>query len=220
MLDEKLLAENLTGLCELFERKKNKVLQDTYYEALKHLTHEEFLSAVSHIIQTKKFHKLPLPAEFIEAAKGDIESKALLALQKVEDAIRRHGYVKSLVFDDALIHMIINAFEGWENVCSYPYDEWKFKRQEFLKLYKAYALSPVEYPNKLIGYTERTNIFNGFYEHIPSPVLIGNKEQAGLILNNGKAVALPAPAPKVNTLVKNLLKPTEMKNFRKTLDRN
>ena len=59
----------------------------------------------------------------------------------------------------------VEGIGGWQRICQMPLDEWKFQKQEFLKLYKAYMKSGkapiVDY---LVGTVEQKNRFGGYLE--------------------------------------------------------
>lgn len=187
MLSEKKFKEGMFLLCEQFQREASEVLLKGYWLVLKELTDGEFERAIMILLSQTKFHKLPLPAEIREAIHGNIEDKAILALNKVENAIRQIGLYRSVVFDDPVIHMAIQALDGWQTICMMLAEEWKWKRKEFISFYKAFTVNPCQYPEKLIGYHDHNNEINGYKEHIKAPVLIGDKGKAQAVLENATA---------------------------------
>ena len=182
MLSKEKFYALFSGLCDIVGKEPSKTLFKVYYEVLKHLTDEEFETAINKLLTSWKFKTLPMPAEILEMVNGNLEDQAILALTKVERAIREIGPYQTVVFDDPIIHAVINAFDGgWTGICSMTLDEWKFAKKDFIKIYKAYASNPdklPEIPNKLIGLHEHNNALNGYHKHIPLPVFVGNKEKA------------------------------------------
>ncbi|MBT9175541.1 MAG: hypothetical protein DDT22_01221 [candidate division WS2 bacterium] len=177
MLSEQKFKEGMAILCETFDRKLSDFLLKGYEMVLKGLSDAEFERAIGVCLSSNTFHKLPLPAEILEAARGKIEDKALLALNQLEDAIKRYGYDKSVIFEDKTIHMVVEALDGWQAICFMTQDEWKWKRKEFVELYKVFSANPREYPEKLIGYHDHLNSINGFEKEISKPILIGVKQK-------------------------------------------
>ena len=141
-MTEKCFKEGMAMLCAQVEREPSDILLKGYEIVLRDLTDEQFQGAVFKILKTKRFQKLPMPAEILEMVYGSTDDRAVLAISKIEQAWRSGiGSYDSVVFDDPLIHLIINQAGGWEKVCSVPEDEWKFMRKDFEKQYKAFAAS-------------------------------------------------------------------------------
>ncbi|MBT9165329.1 MAG: hypothetical protein DDT23_01346 [candidate division WS2 bacterium] len=177
MLSEQKFKEGMAILCETFDRKLSDLLLKGYEMVLKDLSDAEFEKAIGVCLSSNTFHKLPLPAEILEAARGNIEEKALLALNRLEDAIKKYGHYRSIVFEDKIIHMVVQAMDGWQEICLLPLDEWKWKRKEFVELYKVFSTNPRGYPEKLIGYHDHYNSIHGFEDKIGEPVFIGANQK-------------------------------------------
>ena len=129
------------------------------------VTDDELLSGVKSIIRNRKFANFPKYAELIETIKGNPDDEALIALKELEDAMGVFGAYKSVIFKNKLIMACVEGMGGWQRICQMPLDEWKFQKQEFLKLYKAYMKSGkaplVDY---LVGIAEQKNRFEGYLE--------------------------------------------------------
>ena len=129
------------------------------------ITDEELLAGVKAIIRSRKFTNFPRYAELLEAIKGNPDDEALIALKELEDAMSIHGAYRSVIFKNKLIMACVEGMGGWQRICRMPIDEWKFQKQEFLKLYKAYMKSGkaplVDY---LVGIAEQKNRFEGYLE--------------------------------------------------------
>ena len=129
------------------------------------VTDDELISGVKSIIRNRKFANFPKYAELIEAIKGNPDDEALIALKELEDAMGIFGAYKSVIFKNKLIMACVEGMGGWQRICQMPLDEWKFKNQEFLKLYRAYTRGG-KYPqvDYLIGIAEQKNRFEGYLE--------------------------------------------------------
>lgn len=175
MLSRKLFASEFTGLCEICDKEQSETLNDVYYETLKNLTDEQFRKAIRRVISTTIYKKLPMPAEILEAVHGNLDDKAVLALTELQSGIAKYGFYDTVQFSDTVIHMVVDAMGGWEAVSCMTIDDWKFQgKKEFINLYKACAKNPKrEYPEKLVGYHERHNAFNGI-KHVCRLKVIGD----------------------------------------------
>ena len=72
--------------------------------------------------------------------------------------------------------VIARAYGGWARLCTES--SAKGFRRDFARTWEAYFRQGVRLFGHLPGIIETTNRENGFYEHIPSPKLIGDPELA------------------------------------------
>ena len=158
-------AETFTLLCATYNKEASKSLMSAYFMVLEDLTISEFQTAVKSVLATRKFTNLPMPADILEAVYGNPDDEALIALKELEDAMGIFGAYKSVIFKNKLIMACVEGMGGWQRICQMPLDEWKFKNQEFLKLYRAYTRGG-KYPqvDYLIGIAEQKNRFDGYLE--------------------------------------------------------
>ena len=158
-------AETFTLLCATYNKEASKSLMSAYFMVLEDLTISEFQTAVKSVLATRKFTNLPMPADILEAVYGNPDDEALIALKELEDAMGIFGAYKSVIFKNKLIMACVEGMGGWQIICQMPLDEWKFKNQEFLKLYRAYTRGG-KYPqvDYLIGIAEQKNRFDGYLE--------------------------------------------------------
>ena len=144
------------------------------------ITDEELLAGVKAIIRSRKFTNFPRYAELLEAIKGNPDDVALIALKELEDAMSIHGAYRSVIFKDKVIMACVKGMGGWQTICQMPSDEWKFQKQEFIKLYRAYHRNG-KYPevDYLVGKSEHQNRINGYATDADSTKvqLIGYSEQ-------------------------------------------
>lgn len=171
-------AELFTLLCTTYNKEATKTLMSAYYMVLAELSKEQFQDAIKAMLATRKYANLPMPADILEAVYGNPDDEALIALKELEDAMGIFGAYKSVIFKNKLIMACVEGMGGWQRICQMPLDEWKFKNQEFLKLYRAYTRSG-KYPqvDYLIGIAERDNRFAGYLKDADAtPVyLVGYK---------------------------------------------
>ena len=175
MLSKSKLVEGITLLCEIYEREATELLFRGYHKALESMSDEQFENAIVQLMQTKKFSKLPLPGEIIEAVTSNPEHQALIALAKVEKAMSDYGGGYSVVFDDLVIHRVINAIPGgWIGMCEMFRDELKFVLKDFLKMYVAFqGRDEMDTPMKLYGRHDLNNEQMGYIASGKAPEYIG-----------------------------------------------
>jgi hypothetical protein len=158
-LDYDVFAEGMAMLCVVANREPTDILLSTYYALLKDLTPEQFKSAVTNVLADRQYSNLPVPANIREAAIGKLDDEALIALAKLERAMSTWGAYRSIAFDDPVIHAFVAANGGWPFLCRMEGDQWKFKRIDFVKSYKAFApnLNRLMIPLVLVGEDEHRN---------------------------------------------------------------
>ena len=169
-----------TMLCETYNKQPTKSLASAYFMVLEDLTISEFQTAVKSVLATRKFTNLPMPADILEIVNGNPDDVALIALKELEDAMSIHGAYKSVIFKNKVIMACVRGMGGWQTICQTPSDEWKFQKQEFLKLYRAYHRNG-KYPevDYLVGLSEHKNRIDGYIADADSTKvqLIGYSEQ-------------------------------------------
>lgn len=189
--DEKRFAYCMAALSEAFSQEASEAKIDIYFKALSDLDIEDIERAAWQIINTRGTSTFPKVAELRQAIFPDIEDNATLAYDKFTKGKAATGAYDTVIFDDPIIHAVIQSMGSWEAVCMVTEDEWRFKRKEFMDLYRAFSKNPPQQiPARLIGIHEHQNSISGFNKQIPEPVLIGDKTkiQKQLAIQNNAAV--------------------------------
>lgn len=190
--DMKRFAVCMASLGESVDKIAGKLKVEVYFRALSDFNIEQIEKAAWEIIETRKYSSFPQVAEIREAIVGNLEDKAILALHELEQAVAKHGFYSTVIFSDKVIHLCVEALGGWETVCNMPQEEWKWSRKEFLKLYQAFTRAlqegkQIKIPERLVGFIEQQNEFNGYRDKIPQPVYIaGDGDVTALPNRQGK----------------------------------
>lgn len=149
------------AMCEMYDKEVSKPLTKLYFSVIEAagLSDEDFQSAVAHVMATHKYASLPKPAEIIECISGSPDDAAIIAIQKLESAIRSVGPYDSIAFDDPVLHVLVSGAEGgWPGLCQMTTEEWKFERMRLIKSYKAFAGRRLpDNVDHLAGICERDN---------------------------------------------------------------
>jgi hypothetical protein len=113
---------------------------------------------------------------------------ASLAYDKVEEAFYGAGVYQTVIFDDTVIHKVIESLGGWIAYCEQPEKDVKWWKKDFERLYKQYAplvaAGQLEAPKQLFGQHAINNVDEK--EWIDRPALIGDHEKIRE-LTDGKA---------------------------------
>jgi len=175
-----------TPLGIIFEKSVSKELVKIYYELLKGYSDEQIDRALNITAKTCKF--FPKPAEIIETIEGNQSEKSLLAWEKVKRGIEEAGVYQSVIFDDLVIHKVIDSLGGWISIFEIEGDLTWYQK-DFERLYQAYNNKPQllqNTPKKLLGLIEIENRNSNYLEDIPEAILIGD-------IKLGKAKTLVSP---------------------------
>ena len=178
----------LTAAWALYGKSITEDVLEIFWQALQSYPLADVKQALNrHAIDPDVGQYPPKPADLIRQLEGDPESQAMQAWSKVWQAVGRVGTYQSVVFDDPLIHAVVEEMGGWLVFGQFTEEEQPFRAQEFVKRYRAYQTVRrcPPYPPKLIGRTEHTNATAGFTEAIPPPVLLGDPAQARQVQAQG-----------------------------------
>ena len=133
-----------------------------YYLALSNLTVEQLNSAFISMVRNRVYKNFPQVAEIIQYAthttENELDDRIVLAKQMLKNTIVRYGSYGSVEFTDKGIHAVIDALDGWQNLCSMSSDELeKFLTFEFPKIYKAYTRNNYPVTQYYIGVHDAVN---------------------------------------------------------------
>lgn len=152
--------EQMAGLSHMYDKPIGKQTGEMYWNALKSLSIDEFIIAVTRHVQDVDSGKFfPKPADLLKyTVKNDkqkalaIQDSAELAWNVVVGEISRIGSWGTLKMDDGKAIAAVKAIGGWRNLCSMSNDKLNWAKKEFIAAYGCYERTPVELlPNKLPG---------------------------------------------------------------------
>jgi hypothetical protein len=175
----------LTSVCVLYGKPVSEMLIELYWLSLQRFELVEVKAAFqAHIGNPDTGQFMPKPADIVRYLEGDSQTKALLAWSKVTEAMHRIGGGTSVVFDDPLIHAVIEDMGGWVGLCRILLKDLPFRAHEFEKRYVGYLQNPpAYYPEYLVGHYEAQNRMNGY--PVKPPLLFGHKERALAVFQSG-----------------------------------
>lgn len=146
---------------------------------------EQVSSALTgHAMDPERGQFPPKPADLVRVLQGTQTDRALIAWGKVFEAMQRVGAWQSVVFDDGLIHAVVEDIGGWVTLCRSTTDELPFVQRRFSDAYRAYARRPsTTFPGRLPGVAELENRTSG--HPTAPPMLIGHVERAQEVMRMG-----------------------------------
>ncbi|MES2142506.1 MAG: DUF6475 domain-containing protein [Pseudomonadota bacterium] len=171
--DQEKFTQGLMILAEVYNRKLSSLLLHTYWKCLKKYSLTVFETTLWRFVKNPDVAKkgFPSPAEWIKAIDGDAESKSLAAWTVIIKTIRHIGHYDSVIFNDPLIHLVIEDMGGWIFLCQQSERELIFLQKEFERRYKNYySINELSVgPSYLTGQIEHQNTVHGFTQYIPRP---------------------------------------------------
>lgn len=126
-------------MSEYYGAQPSNALMEIYWQAFKGWSTDDFQRACNAVMFTRKYSKLPLIPEIIEAVHGKSEDRAALAYHALVETMKRVGHWETVVFEDGAIGQAVDAMGGWEYVNTITVEEWKFRRKDFESLYVAHT---------------------------------------------------------------------------------
>jgi hypothetical protein len=175
--DKVKFSELLAGLGEIYDKQITEFTADIYFNVLKDYSFEQVRGAVDAVVRTHKYNTLPKPAEIIEKIEGKKEDSAILAWDSVIKAIRKYDYIETVIFEDKVIHRVIDSLGGWQWLCDQTKDDLRFIAKDFQRLYSIFQNRDGEAPEKLLGFVEQENFKKGYDKDIPEAKRIGGDKE-------------------------------------------
>jgi hypothetical protein len=189
----------MTSLGILYGKPMSEQLIDIYWQALQAFSFREAFNA--HVRNPDTGQYLPKPADVVRYIEGSGITQALQAWSQVVRTIRSVGCYESVVFDDPIIHAVIEDMGGWLQLCKVTEKDLPFRAQEFEKRYQGYIVHPPhQFPKQLAGLIESCNHLQGYPKE--DPLLIGDIAQAHQIYQQGYASNGDVSPLKLNTAIK------------------
>lgn len=183
-----IFTKMLIDLGEVYSKTISVTLTNFYWQSLKHLGLPALKRAIeAHIKNPDHGQYFPKPADFIRLIEGSKEHRALKAWSKVRKAINQIGAYNTVVFDDALIHAVLQEMGGWINLCTTSIKEISFRANEFQKHYMIFLEQPPNsYPKYCCGIIENINNKKGYTTK--NQIFIGDLEKAKQVMFTGSNI--------------------------------
>lgn len=130
----------------------------------------------------------PKVADIVRVLQGTSAARAAIAWGKVHGAMSSVGAYSDVVFDDPAIHAVIEDLGGWPKVCRIEIAELSYLQHRFQEAHRAYTeRGQFEYMRRLPGDRSPDHEFTSRGIPLPRPALVGVKEKAIAVLQNGNA---------------------------------
>jgi hypothetical protein len=176
----------LNGISDYYGKQISKGVMRLYWEGLRQYDFEAVEKAFwTHTQNPDTGQFMPKIADVAKYLKGRTTDQASQAWSKVDRAVRMIGTYADVVFDDPIIHRVIEDMGGWIGFGTKTEDEWPFVQNHFENRYRGFVMrgEVPEFQSRMIGIANAQNAVNGF--PLNPPILIGNPDKANAILTTG-----------------------------------
>ena len=188
MADKKKFIDAFISTWEVHKSgEPTEIILDAYWDSLKKYSNEKISAAFAYAVRGMQWFPKPVELiKYIENGPGDVQDIAMIEADKVVNAIKSVGAYESVCFDDPVTMAVIeNGWGGWIKMCEIPEAEVKWFKKDFAKLYVAYSSQNIKQHGHLSGIIEHENRVR-FPKAVPSPVLIGDKSRAKIVLEHNR----------------------------------
>jgi hypothetical protein len=178
--------EGIGGVMSFYGKSVSRFALDVWWTALRRFDLAAIVEAFNrHLANPDTGQFAPKPADIIRVLQGSTQDSALRAWAKVDQAVRSVGTYSDVVFDDALIHRVVQDMGGWIALGAKKEDEWPFVAREFESRYRGFKARGERppYPPVMIGLASAHNHRKGYSPE--TPVLIGNEQSARHVFSGG-----------------------------------
>jgi len=191
--DKSRFGAILIGIADYYGKPLSPGVIALYWEGLKHFDLRAVEKALwEHTQNPDTGQFMPKIADVVKMLQGRTTDQAAIAWSKVDQAVRRVGTYRDVVFDDPIIHRVIDDMGGWIKLGTLTEDEWQFFGNQFRTRYQGYRIrnEVPEYHPVLIGIANAQNGKNGIKGQ--EPILIGNEAKAAQVRLGGTNAPLLA----------------------------
>lgn len=184
--ERKAFSDFIATLGEHYSKPFLEAILDIYLRVLKRFEFSDLRGALEFDVNNSEAGQFsPKPTDIVRLIKKTPESRAIYAWNSVEATICRVGAYASVVFDDSIIHAVVEQMGGWPKLCSMTLDELPCLANEFKKRYRAYMHKPpIRHPKCLYGLAAISNRARGYTGQ--APVLIGDAQKARQVFLSGE----------------------------------
>lgn len=188
--DRQRFAHLLTDVLGFYGQTPSVFALDVWWRACKPFEFEVVQRALSrHATDPERGQFAPKPGDLIRHLQGTPTDRAARAWSITLDACSRVGAYCDVVFDDPIVHAVIDDMGGWPALCRTETDRLSYTQHRFTEAYRAYIHRDDlrEWPAKLCGDRSPDEIYLQRGLPPPKPVLVGDAAKARAVLQKGGA---------------------------------
>lgn len=188
--DRQKFAQLLTDVLSFYGQSVSSFALDVWWGACNGFEFDAVSRALSrHAMDPERGMFAPKPADVVRQLQGTNTDRAAQAWGLTLDAMSRVGAYSDVVFDDPIIHCVVEDLGGWPMLCRTETANLSYTQHRFSESYRAYAAKDdrIGWPSRLKGDRSSDESYLQRGLNPPRPVLIGNQERAARVLVGGSS---------------------------------
>lgn len=186
--DRERFSQLITDVLAFYGQKISIFALGVWWQACQPFEFEAVQRALSrHAMNPERGQFAPKPADLVREMQGTPTDRAARAWSLTIDACSRVGSYTDVVFDDPIIHAVIEDLGGWPALCRTETAQLSYAQHRFTEAYRAYSHRGdlTKWPKKLTGDRSPDEIYMQRGLPPPRPVLIGDATRAMQVLAGG-----------------------------------
>lgn len=159
-----------------------------WWQACDSFAFEQVAKALTaHAMDPERGQFAPKPADLVRKLAGTATDRAMIAWGKTHEAMGSVGAYSDIVFDDPVIHAVVDDLGGWPKMCRTELSELSYLQHRFTESYRAYAgRGQFDYPRALMGDRASDALFAKRGLPPPKPAVVGDLEKARQVFSIGR----------------------------------
>lgn len=185
----------ITDVLAFYRQDVSGFAVSVWWEACKVFDFEQVSKALTaHAMDPEHGQFTPKPADLVRLLAGTPTDRALVAWGKVYQAMGSVGAYQDVVFDDPVIHAVVEELGGWPAVCRTKSEELSYLQHRFTESYRAWARQPAvtDYPRVLSGDRSSNDVYAMRGLPAPKPQVVGDRQTAREVYRLGRVGSKPA----------------------------
>lgn len=184
--DKTGFGELLHGVMAYYKQDLSPFTLSLWWQACAGYDLEQVSKALSaHVVDPETGRYPPKVADVVRQLSGTTTDRAEAAWSKAMRAISSVGPWRDVVFDDPVIHAVIDALGGWPKVCSTTLDDLSYLQHRFTTSYKALSKDVPKYSRVLRGLRSPDEIYAQKGLAPPKPAIVGDIDKARQVYLQG-----------------------------------
>ncbi|MEN9923966.1 MAG: hypothetical protein RL268_92 [Pseudomonadota bacterium] len=186
-VDRPRFAVLITDAMAFYGKDVSPFALNVWWQACERFDFEQVSRALTrHALDPERGQFAPKPADLVRMLAGTATDRAQIAWGKACEAMQRVGAYQDVVFDDPVIHAVIDDLGGWPKFCRGELSELSYLQHRFTESYRAYAgREGIEYPRKLIGDRASDEMYSRRGLPPPGPAIVGHLLKAREVYRTG-----------------------------------
>lgn len=186
--DRERFAMLIADVLAFYGQTPSQFAMNVWWQACQQFDYGQVQRALGrHAMDPERGMFAPKPADLVRQLKGTPSDRAAKAWSLVMDAASRVGAYTDVVFDDPIIHAVIEDLGGWISLCRTNADRLSYQQHRFIEAYTAYCNRGdlQQWPKRLRGDRSPDEVYESRGLPPPKPAFIGDASKAQAVLANG-----------------------------------